>query len=99
MFSFFFSCEKELEVFDCLDAKIEELDMIPYDGGIINCEFYLEQYEFLGDQYYSLGSHCADVEFNLTDCNGLTKCENSDSAWCENFFEHATNNGIVAISK
>lgn len=70
-----------------------------YNGGPIACKFYLEQYELHGEQYYSIGSHCADVLFNLTDCNGVSRCEDSQATWCIEFFEHAIRNGIVAVGR
>jgi hypothetical protein len=73
--------------------------MEEYTNQEIGCKFYLIEYEYLEENYYSVGSHCADMQFNLTDCSGNSICENQESAWCVAFFEHSTDNGIVAISK
>ena len=68
---FLFACGKE-ESFQksCIDHKLEELNMIPYRGQELGCNFYLTRYVIRGKDYFLLNNNCADIIAYFTDCEG-----------------------------
>lgn len=100
LFLSFQSCEKDFEIInDCLDNKLEDLDMIPYTNQEIECKFYVEMYVYLENQYFHIDSHCADVAFNFQNCSGTSICTEEESEFCQAFLDHAEYKGIVGVSE
>jgi len=95
------SCSKYEEVDqDCLNETLEAFEMVPYTGQEIGCEFFLELYRFRNENYFLLGSHCADIDSFPFDCDGNRLCDgNGNRSKCNRFYENSTNLGIVGISK
>lgn len=82
---------------DCIDTTLESLDMQPYTGQDISCEFFLELYHFENKQYFLLGNHCTGLQAYPTDCNGNQLCVDEDDKKCRKFYDRAVNKGIIGI--
>ncbi len=95
-------CTKNNEIVnDCIDVKLEEFNMVKYEEQEIGCEFFLELYIFRNKQYFQLGSHCADIVFNPTDCDGNNICGNKGRLNCSSrrYYKKRVRIGIVGISE
>jgi hypothetical protein len=95
-----FSCDKKDEVTcvnNCMETYLKQNNMVSYKGGEIGCKKFVSLYEYQKKQYYVLGSHCADVASNPTDCSGITLCESGNEKVCNDFFANAKHMGIVGI--
>jgi len=76
---------------DCIDTKLEELEMVKYDGEEIGCQLFLELFHYKNKQYFLLGSHCADIDTAPIDCDG-----NIINDWTK-FYNSAESIGIIGI--
>jgi len=55
---------------DCIVEKLVEYGMIEYTEQELGCNFFLEMYDYNGDQYFVRNNHCADIAFLVTGCEG-----------------------------
>ena len=95
-----YSCEDQYQVdFDCLEQKLEDFDMVPYNNEDIGCAFYVELLVLNGTQYYHVDSHCADVQANLQDCWGTQYCNDDTSDLCTSIYANAERLGIVGYGE
>ena len=85
---------------ECLAPFLEELDMVPYvEGERIGDAFYLEAYRAGGQLFFSRGSYMADVEVNLTSCDGEDVCARRGDRFCSRIITGETYLGIVAVGR
>ena len=82
----------------CIDSVLEAMNMVPYDGRQIGCEFYLVMYEYDDANYFITVSHCAAIVPHVLDCNGNDICGELPE-WCDAFFSGAEEVRIVGISE
>jgi hypothetical protein len=95
-----FGCDRKDEVTcvnNCMETYLKQNNMVSYKGEEIGCKKFVSLYEYQKKQYYVLGSHCADVASNPTDCNGITLCGSDNNKVCNDFFANAKHIGIVGI--
>lgn len=95
-----FGCSKDEELLtDCVESMIENNAMEAYSEQEIGCRFFLELYHYQNQEYFLLGSHCADIESLPIDCGTDILCDSLDDAICIDFFEKAIYKGIVGVRK
>ncbi len=89
----FSNCVSEnQEVFtDCVAEKLEQNDMIPYDGEILDCEFFLTLHLYDNKQYFILDNHCVDMIIYVINCNNDTLSVTQES----NFFREKETVDII----
>ncbi len=93
-----FSCEKEdIVEFNCTTDKVSEAQMIPFSNQELGCKSYLDLYTFEGEEYYTIGNLCMDIEAIYTNCNGDMICK-EDNKRCRRFNKDAEYFGIVGIA-
>jgi hypothetical protein len=93
-------CKKNDDIdTDCVKSKIAESGMVVYDGQEIGCNFFLMLYNYEGEQYFLLGSNCADMISYPVDCNGNNLCDSYNSSNCNDFFDNAEFIKIIAIGE
>lgn len=96
----FLGCSKDDNInIDCLDTRLEEWEMVAYDGQEIGCKLFVSLYHHNNKQYYLLDNYCADMISYPIDCDGNILCENEVNTACENFYDNAEYVGIVGISE
>lgn len=97
---FLISCsENETIEFDCIETKLEQLEMVEFSGQDIGCKYFLELYNNNNKQYFLLGNHCADMISYPIDCNGNKLCKNGEDSKCRDFYKNANRIGIVGIEE
>ena len=91
-------CFVETITSECLEATLDDFNMVEYSGEELECKFFLELYQYKNRQYFLLGNHCADVESTPMDCDGNTPCDGRGQE-CSRFFSIAERLGIVGIDR
>jgi hypothetical protein len=95
-----FSCDRKDEVTcinNCMETYLKQNNMVSYKGEEIGCKKFVSLYEYQNKQYYVLGSHCAEIASNPTDCSGNALCDSGNEKVCNDFFANAKHIGIVGI--
>jgi len=90
-------CSKNNSEKDCIDAKLEEFDMVKYEEQEIDCQFFLELYHYKNKQYFLLINHCVDMAWSPIDCDGNGICNDLSSFECIKFNNEAERIGIIGI--
>ncbi len=73
--------------------------MIAYNGQEIGCKFFLELYHYQDNDFFLLGSHCADMTSYPIDCEGNVLCEDLEDTICMDFYLNSERIGIIGIDK
>lgn len=94
-------CSEDAIERDCIDEKIHEYDLIPYEGETLNsCDFRMELYVLENKQFFNVYQPCT---YNLTypkDCDGnIACCSESDGESWNDFYENASYEGIIGFRR
>ncbi len=87
---------KEHEGFNsCTQSKMEEYDLLPYDGQEIDCDHILDLYVLNNQQYFHLYNPCLYVLTYPVDCEGNLACGKEGQVSCDTFYELAEYQGTI----
>lgn len=97
---FILGCSEEGIERDCIDEKMQEYGLAPYNGETLtSCDFRMELYILDKKQFFNVYQPCT---YNLTypeDCEGNIACCSENSISWSDFYDNATYEGIIGFRR
>ena len=96
-----FACKKPVvdTPLTCVEQFIADHQLVPYTGQDLGCKLYTRLFELDGQQYFQLGSACADMFAMPVDCAGNPYCSSIDSPELIYFSQHAVVLNIIGFQE
>ncbi|WP_296622957.1 hypothetical protein [Marivirga sp.] len=92
---FILSCNNDEVLKSCTDNKLEEYNLVPYNGQELDCNVILELYLYKNQQYFQLYNPCEYILTYPFDCENNVVCGKENQMSCNTFFDQAEYIGVI----